>query len=174
MNLSSLDFLPDSPNVFYLSLCWITHPVNAPRICHVVVPFNFLTSMCLIFWWSPTLFSFSVHLYLYPHFLSVSIFILIFCLSPSLSPFSVCLCLFLCFLSVTIFLIFSQSLCMRRHTKNEDKGRDSQKMRTEMETNRKWRKRWRWAENKEKDGDKQKIKRMMDQRAETLAPSYKW
>ena len=30
------------------------------------------------------------------------------------------------------------------------------------------------TENKEKDGDKWKIKRMMDQRAETLAPSYKW
>ena len=109
-----------------------------------------------------------------PYFLSLLISILIFCLSPSLSPFSVRLCLFLCFLSVTIFLIFSQSLCMRRHTKNEDKGRDSQKMRTEMETNRKWRKRWRWAENKEKDGDKRKIKRMIDQGAETLAPSYKW
>ena len=32
-----------------------------------------------------------------------------------------------------------------------------------METNRKRRKRWLWAENKEKDGDKWKIKRMMDQ-----------
>ena len=107
-------------------------------VCLHLYPHNLsIPIFFIVFCLSPSSSLFSVCLHLNPHFLSVSIFILIFCLSPSLSPFSVCLCLFLCFLSVTIFLIFSQSLCMRRHTKNEDKGRDSQKMRTEMETNRK-------------------------------------
>ena len=46
--------------------------------------------------------SFSICLYLYPHFLSVSIFILIICLSPSLFLFSVCLHLNLHLFTVSI------------------------------------------------------------------------
>ena len=49
--------------------------------------------------------SFFVCLYLYPHFLSVSISILIFCLSPSLSLSSVSLQLYLSFLSVSILIL---------------------------------------------------------------------
>ena len=49
--------------------------------------------------------SFFVCLYLYPHFLSVSISILIFCLSPSLSLSSVSLHRYLSFLSVSILIL---------------------------------------------------------------------
>ena len=86
--------------------------------------------------------SFSVCVYVYPHFLSVSIFILIFCLSPSLSLLSVCLHLFFYFLSVSI-LIFIFLLSPYRDG-------DRQKIKIEMETDRKWGKSWRQTKNEEK------------------------
>ena len=72
---------------------------------------------------------FSVCLYLYPYFLSVSIFFLIICLSPSLSLLSVCFYLNPHFLSV--------SIKRWRQTENKDRDGDTEKMRMEMETKKK-------------------------------------
>ena len=89
----------------------------------------------------------SVSLLLYPYYLSVSISIFIFCLSPSLSLFSVCLHLNPHFLSVF-------------------KDRDRQKLKIELETKRKCIKGGErqkklekiQTDNENNDGDKKKMR----------------